>query len=187
MCGWCLLIPWAEDLLMDGPGRPTLYKQEYAEQANKLCPGGARNDELAECFGVSCSTIDNSRLSPSSPRLFGAPAGSRMARTVHRPPHIRACTFWLRNRQPQQRTRGAPRKMTRTIGRSSSETFGKQASVPTKCGPLDDRLRSRPSRPPRRSPAPAVSPMRERAPAWRSDPAAPPASNAAGPADAHGR
>jgi hypothetical protein len=38
-------------------GRPTDYKAEYAEQAEKLCIFGATNYELAEFFGVSDRTI----------------------------------------------------------------------------------------------------------------------------------
>src|SRR5262245_40374254 len=43
---------------MDGPGRPTLYKPEFAEQAYDLCLMGATNQDLADCFEVSRSTID---------------------------------------------------------------------------------------------------------------------------------
>ena len=44
---------------MDGPGRPSLYEPEFAEQAHGLCLAGATNQELAECFDVGRSTIDN--------------------------------------------------------------------------------------------------------------------------------
>jgi transcriptional regulator with XRE-family HTH domain len=44
---------------MNGPGRPTLYKPEYAEIAHNYCLLGATNDELAGFFGVSPSTVDN--------------------------------------------------------------------------------------------------------------------------------
>jgi len=40
------------------PGRPTLYREEYDEWALKLCRLGATNEELAESFDVSVSTID---------------------------------------------------------------------------------------------------------------------------------
>jgi len=39
-------------------GRPTKYKAEYAEQAKKLCLLGAIDDDLADFFGVSDTTID---------------------------------------------------------------------------------------------------------------------------------
>lgn len=38
-------------------GRPTAYKPEYAEQAEKLCKLGATDFELAEFFGVVEITI----------------------------------------------------------------------------------------------------------------------------------
>jgi len=39
-------------------GRPTRYKKEYAEQAEKLCKLGAIDDDLADFFGVSKQTIN---------------------------------------------------------------------------------------------------------------------------------
>ena len=38
-------------------GKPTQYKPEYAEQAEKLCLLGATDDEMADFFGVHRSTI----------------------------------------------------------------------------------------------------------------------------------
>lgn len=38
-------------------GRPTSYKQEYAEQAKKLCALGATDAQLADFFEVAVSTI----------------------------------------------------------------------------------------------------------------------------------
>jgi hypothetical protein len=38
-------------------GRPTLYEDEYAEQARKLCLLGATDKELADFFGVVEDTI----------------------------------------------------------------------------------------------------------------------------------
>jgi hypothetical protein len=43
---------------MTGPGRPTLFKPEFAEQAYNLCLMGAINEDLADCFEVSRSAID---------------------------------------------------------------------------------------------------------------------------------
>lgn len=40
------------------PGRPSKYKEEYAEQARKLCLLGAIDAELARCFDVSEQTIN---------------------------------------------------------------------------------------------------------------------------------
>jgi hypothetical protein len=42
-----------------GPGRNTLYREEYADQAFKLCLLGAIDEELADFFGVSVATIYN--------------------------------------------------------------------------------------------------------------------------------
>lgn len=40
-------------------GRPTKYKEEYAEQAYKLCLLGATDADLADFFDVEESTINN--------------------------------------------------------------------------------------------------------------------------------
>ncbi len=40
-------------------GRPTLYREEYPEQARKLCLLGATDKELADFFGVEESTLNN--------------------------------------------------------------------------------------------------------------------------------
>lgn len=42
-----------------GPGQPSLYRPEYAEQARKLCLLGATDAELADFFRVAESTINN--------------------------------------------------------------------------------------------------------------------------------
>lgn len=39
-------------------GRPTLYRDEFAEQVRKLCRLGATDVELAEFFGVSEQTLN---------------------------------------------------------------------------------------------------------------------------------
>ena len=39
-------------------GRPTLYKEEYAEQARKLCLLGSTDAELADFFEVSEQTVN---------------------------------------------------------------------------------------------------------------------------------
>lgn len=43
-------------------GRPTAYRDEYAEQAYKLCLLGATDNELADFFGVEASTINNWKI-----------------------------------------------------------------------------------------------------------------------------
>jgi hypothetical protein len=42
-----------------GPGRKSLYREEYADQAFKLCLLGATDEELADFFGVATATIYN--------------------------------------------------------------------------------------------------------------------------------
>jgi hypothetical protein len=49
--GKALAIP------VPGPGRKSLYREEYADQAFKLCLLGATDDELADFFDVAASTI----------------------------------------------------------------------------------------------------------------------------------
>lgn len=43
-------------------GRPSLYKDEYCEQARKLCRLGAIDTELAEFFGVTVTTLNNWKI-----------------------------------------------------------------------------------------------------------------------------
>lgn len=47
----------AEESKKNPIGRPTLYKEDYAKQAYRLCLLGAIDEELAEFFEVSVSTI----------------------------------------------------------------------------------------------------------------------------------
>ena len=126
--------------MMDGAGRPSLYKPEFAEQAYGLCLAGATNQELADGFDVGHSTIDNwLRKHPEFAQAVrsgrsladGKVAHGLYARaigysyestrvllhrgepllvrhTVHRPPDVRACIFWLRNRRPRQWAENRP-------------------------------------------------------------------------------
>ena len=41
------------------PGAPTKYREEYAEQAYKLCLLGAKDKDLAGFFGISEQTLNN--------------------------------------------------------------------------------------------------------------------------------
>ena len=43
-------------------GRPTYYRSEFAEQAEKLCKLGATDAELGDFFGVDESTINRWKL-----------------------------------------------------------------------------------------------------------------------------
>ena len=38
-------------------GRPTKYKEEYVEQVEKLCLLGATNEQIADFFSISTSTL----------------------------------------------------------------------------------------------------------------------------------
>ncbi len=125
---------------MDGPGRPSPFQQEFAEQAYKLCLAGATNDDLAEAFDVTRRTVD--RWLQAHPDFADAVRSGRLVadgevahnlyrraigytyesskvlltegvpvsvpQTVHRPPDVRACIFWLRNRRPQQWAENRP-------------------------------------------------------------------------------
>jgi hypothetical protein len=51
--GKALAIP------VPGPGRKSLYREDYADQAFKLCLLGATDEELADFFGVVIATIYN--------------------------------------------------------------------------------------------------------------------------------
>jgi hypothetical protein len=42
-----------------GPGRKSLYQEQFADQAFKLCLLGATDEELADFFGVVVATIYN--------------------------------------------------------------------------------------------------------------------------------
>jgi hypothetical protein len=44
---------------MTGPGRPSLYREQYVEMARNYCRLGAINAELAAFFHVSPRTLDN--------------------------------------------------------------------------------------------------------------------------------
>jgi len=125
---------------MDGPGRPSLFQQQFAEQAYRLCLAGATNDDLAEAFDVTRRTVD--RWLQAHPAFTEAVRAGRLiadgevahnlyrravgytyettkvllsggapvsvSQTVHRPPDVRACIFWLRNRRPQQWAENRP-------------------------------------------------------------------------------
>ena len=125
---------------MDGPGRPTHYQEEFAEQAYKLCLAGATNDELAEAFDVAPRTVDRwlqahrefaeavrrgrvisdgevahnlyrraiGYTYETSKILLHDGAPVSVPQTVHRPPDVRACIFWLRNRRPRQWAENRP-------------------------------------------------------------------------------
>lgn len=109
-------------------GRPTKYKPEYAEQAERLCLLGHTNDELAHVFGVNVSTIEKwiREIDEFSRAIYAGREGAdqMVARALYRracgmtiveerpgqeggtiattkeiPPDPQAMKFWLMNRQ----------------------------------------------------------------------------------------
>jgi len=93
-------------------GRPTDYRPEMAEQAEKLCRLGATNEEMADFFGVAVSTIHEWR--GVHPEFSDAVkkgkilADAEVANSLYLkalgsrdyPADTAACIFWLKNRQP---------------------------------------------------------------------------------------
>jgi hypothetical protein len=77
---------------MSTRGRPILYKAENAEPARKFCMLGATNEDLARCFEVSRSTIDNwidtiAEFVPISPTTAEDAAARRgVGRSIRRSP-----------------------------------------------------------------------------------------------------
>jgi hypothetical protein len=73
---------------MNGRGRPTLYRPEYAKIAHNYCLLGATNDELAGFFSVAPSTVDEwLKVHPAfatSVRNGRAAADASIARKLYR-------------------------------------------------------------------------------------------------------
>jgi hypothetical protein len=116
---------------MTARGRPTRFEPEMCEQAHNYCLLGATNDELADFFHVSPSTIDRWIAGRTdfgdAVRSGRVVADARVARglygravgydrtversvivggelkpvtsTIHYPPNVQACIFWLRHRR----------------------------------------------------------------------------------------
>jgi transposase-like protein len=112
-------------------GHPTDYKPEYVDQVYKLCLLGATNQQIADFFNVSDTTIDNWRKAHQE--FFGAftrgkmEADSKVAESLFKracgvtikeealtrdgdvvtlrkelPPDTPAAKHWLSNRQPDR-------------------------------------------------------------------------------------
>jgi hypothetical protein len=99
---------------MTAPGRPTLYRPEYDEQAHDHCLLGATNAGLADLFGVAPRTIDNWIANipdfAKAVREGRALADARVARSLYE----RAVGY----RHTVERTvfhRGEERKLTNTV------------------------------------------------------------------------
>lgn len=113
-------------------GRPTLYREDYAKQAYRLCLLGATDEDLAEAFGVTKVTITNwktdypeflcsitqgkteadAKVAESTYKLAVgdvyiqeeklARDGSKVTLKRQIPPDPAAQRMWLFNRRPKQ-------------------------------------------------------------------------------------
>jgi DNA-binding XRE family transcriptional regulator len=97
-------------------GRPTLFREEFAEQTLKLCRLGATDRELAHFFEVSEQTINAWKEAQpgflESLKQGKAQADAEVANALYRracgyehgekhyPPDPTSCIFWLKNRRP---------------------------------------------------------------------------------------
>lgn len=111
-------------------GRPTKYREEYNEQAYKLCLLGHTDAELASFFEVSEATINNWKIDFPSflesikkgkefadvdvvQSLYKRATGMKLTKQVVKEskivevedeiaPDTTAMIFWLKNRQPKK-------------------------------------------------------------------------------------
>lgn len=88
------------------PGRPSKYREEYAEQAYRLSLLGATDEELAEFFGVSKRTISSWKETQSAflqaLRKGKDEADAKVVESLYQQAlsgNVTACIFWLKNRQ----------------------------------------------------------------------------------------
>ena len=108
-------------------GRKSEYREEYAEQALKLCLLGATDKEIAEFFSVSEQTLnswkkkfpqflESLKKGNVASRLYSRAIGydaratkfatnegkitDKVEYIEHYPPDTTAAIFWLKNRQP---------------------------------------------------------------------------------------
>jgi hypothetical protein len=99
-------------------GRPTSYKPEYVEQAEKLARLGATDKEMADFFNVGEKTLNNWKLehpeflqslkegkllsdAKVTESLYNKAIGYEK-NDRHYPADTTACIFWLKNRQPDK-------------------------------------------------------------------------------------
>lgn len=94
---------------MAARGRPTLYRPEYAQQAEKACAEGATNADLAELFKVTVSTVQlwltqHAEFSESVKR-GRAETDDRVVKSLYQraiTSDTTAAIFWLKNRRPAE-------------------------------------------------------------------------------------
>jgi hypothetical protein len=99
---------------MASPGRPTLYKADYAEQAHAHCLLGATNAGLAELFEVAPRTIDywiaNIPEFATAVREGRAVADARVARSLYE-----RAVGYSRTIEQTALHRGEERKLVNTV------------------------------------------------------------------------
>ena len=95
-------------------GRPTKYKDEYAEQAYKLALLGATDKQMCEYFEVDERSFNNWKLKHfeffQSLKKGKEIADFEVVKSLYKkacgddktPPDTIACIFWLKNRQPDK-------------------------------------------------------------------------------------
>jgi len=90
-------------------GRPTKYKAEMNEQAQKLCLLGAKDSELATFFNVSESTVNKWKLDhpkfSESLRAGKGDADAEVASSLYKTAlsgNTTAQIFWLKNRRSSE-------------------------------------------------------------------------------------
>ena len=95
-------------------GRPTKYKDEYAEQAYKLALLGATDKQMCEYFEVDERSFNNWKHKHleffQSLKKGKEEADFEVVKSLYKkacgddktPPDTTACIFWLKNRQPDK-------------------------------------------------------------------------------------
>lgn len=90
-------------------GRPTKYREEYAEQVEGLCKLGATIPEIAEFFSVAPSTIskwlDEIPAFSEAIKAGRIVADQRVAEALYKQAldgNTTAQIFWLKNRRKEQ-------------------------------------------------------------------------------------
>ena len=87
-----------------GPGQPTLYNPDFAEQARKLCAFGATMKEIAEFIGVAPKTIRNWQTAhPEFREAIGSSEPARLRALTHRLEQAHARTSKTRRAHSQNR------------------------------------------------------------------------------------
>ena len=105
---------------MNGAGRPSLYKSDYAEHVHGYCLLGATNGEIAGYFGVAPRTVDD------WPRAHPA-----FAQAVHSRRDVADAAI-ARPVRPMSRRRECPVWFLRRMGRRNSALAAKARRMPAR-------------------------------------------------------